>query len=113
MAVEIHLRKDADTTMELPDRLVELEMRLDETNLTVAKLKESTDLLTEEFRKSESEHEAREYFEYIQENRMIIEEKSKLIESIMAKIHAIKGIPRKHEQSASPAQGQTEEGHYV
>jgi hypothetical protein len=112
MTVEIYLRKPpSDEPMpakedDLPDSLMELEMALQELSWTFEKLKESTDLLTEEFRCAEGE-EAREYYGYVQDNLEIMRAKAERMERIKNKINQIKGIfPTVfHDQDSSESSG--------
>jgi uncharacterized coiled-coil protein SlyX len=98
MPVEVYLRKadglpDTETsgTAILPDSMLELESMLYELEFTLSKLRESTDLLTEEFRKAEGEV-AREYYEYIQDNMEIMKQKVQRITDIKQRIDQIRGV---------------------
>ena len=115
MVVEIFLRPSNDDAKELPDRVTELEMRLEELKLTLAKLKESTDLLTEEFHKTSSDDNetAKEYYEYIQDNLIIMGEKSKLADEIQAKINAIRGIVPVVSKSEHAGGSVEDSGHFI
>ena len=99
MTVEIFLRKpeqsdvtkNAEEDDNLPNTLLELEMALKELEWTSRKLKDSTDMLTEEFDKSQGE-EAREYYEYIQDNQYILKLKKLRMANIQQKINQLKGV---------------------
>ena len=124
MTVEIFLRKPSPPeerkTEEdiLPDSITELEMIHKELEWTSSKLRESTDLLTEEFRRSDGE-EAREYYEYIQDNLEVLKQKSKRMNDIQRKINQIRGVfdpisPTVEEPSASTASaGGLMDGHMI
>ena len=94
MVVEVFIPKKSSVIPEeegLPDTMLELEMQLKETEFATEKLRESTDLLTEEFRKSEGD-EAREYYEYIQDNLEILRKKMERMKRIEDKMNTIRGI---------------------
>ena len=122
MTVEIYLGKPATGKQpgemkqdDLPDSLMELEMMLEELKWTFEKLKESTDLLTDEFRRAEGD-EAREYYEYIQDNLEILRNKSEKIDRIQKKVNQIKCIfpqPVKPDESSSSGAGGLMDGHLL
>jgi hypothetical protein len=94
MVVDVFIRENSGTNQEegaLPDTILGLEMIYKEVELTVEKLMESTDLLTEEFRKSEGDG-AREYYEYIQENLEILKLKREKMKAIKEKMNSIRGV---------------------
>ena len=95
MVVEVYLQKDQNRQdaldESLPDNLLELEMMKGELSHSLEKLKESTDLLTEEFRKSE-DSDAREFYEYIQDNLDIMRRKTERMDEITARINQKKGL---------------------
>lgn len=97
MTIEVILRKpelnpksNPNEMDSLPNDLLSLEVRLKELEFASVKLRESTDLLTEAFRSSEGE-EAREYYEYIQDNLEILKSKDREMSSIKKKMNLIKG----------------------
>jgi hypothetical protein len=97
MTIEVILRKqelnpksNPNEMDSLPNDLLSLEVRLKELEFASVKLRESTDLLTEEFRSSEGE-EAREYYEYVQDNLEILKSKDREMGSIKKKMNLIKG----------------------
>ena len=121
MTVEIFLRKkDEPVVLEedaLPDSLIELEMMMKEIEWSISKLRESTDLLIEEFHKADKteEPEAKEYYEYILDNRIILAEKSKLMEEVSRKMNQIRGIFKSAPvtESVSSGAGGMVEGHFI
>ncbi len=99
----------------LPNNLSELEALLSEIDFTFTKLKESTNILTEEFRVAQGE-EAREYYEYIQDNMEILKSKEKKMTAIRSKINQIRGtfpIPTKKDESSSSGAGGVFGGHLI
>ena len=122
MTVEIFLRKKEEVVPVeepeiLPDSLMELEMALKELEWTTEKLKESTDLLIEEFHKADkaNQPEAREYYEYIEDNRAILSEKAKLMDRITRKMNQIRGVFDRSSlsESVSSGAGGMVEGHFL
>lgn len=75
----------------LPESALELEHLLTQIKFGYDKLQESTDLIIEEFRKSDGD-EAREYYEYILENSAILKSKQCRMDSIQRKIDSLKGV---------------------
>ena len=104
---------------QLPSTLTELEMAYKQLDLTSLKLRESTDLLTEEFRKVSGE-EARELYGYIHENLEILKDKADQMKLIDKKVQSIKGVFGK-DTGASTGSGagglmssdDSIEGHYI
>jgi hypothetical protein len=92
MVVEVYIRNNSTPEASLPDSILELESMLGEARLSFEKLKESTDVLTEECRKAENEDEAKEFYNYVQENLSILEAKSTLINEIERKIAQMRGV---------------------
>ena len=121
MVVEVYIRNSNSinsTEKELPDSILELESLLGEARLSLEKLKESTDILTDECRLAEDEREAREFYHYVQENLSVLEAKSTLISQIEAKIAQIRGVfPVKETHSPSEtsvsAKHSEDGGHFV
>lgn len=116
MVVEVYLKSSfGEESNCLPEGLLELEVRRAEVQLTVDKLKESTDLLTEEFRQSESEEEQLEYYEYISDNLEIMKTKVDLMREIDSKIDSIRGVVSvKRPVATEAARGVAEmDGHFV
>ncbi len=115
MVVEVFLRGDSSNIDELPESVLELESLLGEARVSYEKLNESTDLLTEECRRAESEDDAREYYSYVQDNLMILEAKDELIKRIQAKINQIRGVFHKCDDNAESNQDTTnvDIGHFV
>jgi len=122
MVVEVYLKSsetgDSANEASLPDTLLELEMMKGELSHSIEKLKESTDLLTTEFRKSEGK-DAKELYEYIQDNLDILRGKNDRFEQITNRINQKKGIfPQKAlNTDASTGAGGimngSEEGHFI
>ena len=107
MTIEVILRKPElnpksypNEVDSLPNDLLSLEVRLKELEFASVKLRESTDLITEEFRSSEGE-EAREYYEYIQDNLEILKSKDREMGSIKKKMNLIKGRFDSDERSST------------
>lgn len=92
MVVEVYLRNKQPNHEELPETILELENLLGEIRSSYGKLRESTDILTEECRAATSETEALEYYSYVQDNLVILEAKSDLMKRIEAKINQIRGV---------------------
>jgi seryl-tRNA synthetase len=122
MVVEVYLRKNQaneDESVEnLPDSLLELEMMKGEVLHSLEKLKESTDLLIEEFRKT-SENDAMELYEYIQDNLDIIKTKNGKLERISARINQKKGLFHSLNTDGDTSRGagglidSHDEGHFI
>jgi hypothetical protein len=121
MVVEVYLRNKAQDSLSdeeaLPNNLLELETMLKELEMTAEKLRDSTDLLTEEFRKSEGD-EAREFYEYIQDNLGILKSKNDKMKRIDARMQSIGGVFKKttDASSSSGAGGlmdQGSQGHFI
>jgi hypothetical protein len=97
---------------------MELEMMLKELEWTSSKLRESTDLLTEEFRRSEGE-DAREYYEYIQDNLDVLKQKAKKMDAIRRKINQIRGefdsasFPADETSASTASAGGMMDGHMI
>ena len=123
MTIEVFLRKpepvqesNPDEMESLPSDLLSLEVRLKELEFTSVKLRESTDLLTEEFRNTEGE-DAREYYEYIQDNLEILKSKAREMGLIKKKMNQIKGIFDTDQESSTSSitagAGGLNEGHMI
>jgi hypothetical protein len=113
MVVEVYLKDKVPIADErdLPDTLLELEMVKGEMEVTISKLRESTDLLVEEFRAAQGD-EAREYYEYVQDNLAILEQKSGRLHEIETKINMIRGIfPKK--STGEDSSESSVEGHFI
>ena len=95
MVVDVYLKNKEAVVLtpeeQLPSTLTELEMAYKQLELTSLKLRESTDLLTEEFRKVSGE-EARELYGYIHENLEILKDKADQMKLIDKKVQSIKGV---------------------
>ena len=116
MVVEVYLRNQNGSNEVLPDTILELENLLGEIRPSYEKLKESTDLLTEECRSATDEAEAIEYYSYVQDNLRILEAKSELMKRIEAKINQLRGIfPAKDTQDERAMTEDTENdrGHFI
>ena len=116
MVVEVYLKttNSADSGETLPDSILELEMSHREIQVTLEKLQESTDILMEEFRKAGDNEEAKEYYEYVQDNMHIIKSKTDRLEKITQKINTIKGIfPIIQVKPAGGTMMEQDEGHYI
>ena len=116
MVVEVYMRDSRPTEEQLPDTILELESLLGEVRPSYEKLKESTDILTDECRKATDESEAREYYTYIQENLEILEAKAALMVRIQSKINQLRGVfPSAETTQPIPSQDQQESdsGHFI
>ena len=113
MAVEIYLKSGPALDDSLPTTILELEMRLDELTLTVEKLKASTDILADECRNAKSEEEAREFYEYVEDNLEILKQKESSIIQIKDRIDTIKGIVAKKSQTPEQSAGGVCDGHFI
>jgi hypothetical protein len=98
----------------LPESLLELEHILQELQYTYNKLRESTDLLVEEVRKNDGD-EAREYYEYVQENLGIMMTKSNKMEKVRRKIDSLRGVkePVPTDRSSDSCGAGGVIGHYI
>lgn len=113
MVVEVYLKSNATESAEsLPDSIHELEMMKEEIQHSLLKLQESTDLLVEEFRSAEGD-EAKEYYEYAQENLGIIKYKTARIDEIQKKIDSIRCVFPKNTIVETRIEGNSEAGHFI
>ena len=122
MTVEIYLRKpeeptskECDKADQLPNTLIELEVAYKELEWSSQKLRESTDHLIEEFDKSGGE-EAKEYYEYIQDNFEILKQKTSKMAKLKQKMNQMKGVfdidsMRTESTGSGGAGGLFDEGH--
>lgn len=102
--VELYLKPKGTTPSDdqdyLPDSLLELERLLKELEFSNDRLKQSTDELEEAVRSSQGD-EAREYYEYVQDNLAIIKARSQKIDRIHRKMDSLKGIFKNSESSGN------------
>ncbi len=115
MVVEVYMKSTMSESNEgLPDSIHELEMMKEEIEHTMSKLQESTDILIDEFRSTDGE-EAREYFEYVQDNLAVLKDKAARVDDIQNKIDSIRCVfpKRKNEDNGGDSNSQGAQGHFI